>query len=663
MLLIDKKVHWLLLMAMVLKCACNDSGIPSGVVISDKDMSLEVSDAANLKYSAEGGTRTFKVESENVEWSISSVPAWLSASPLSGSESASVRLDAQKNTDTESGRMGVFSVKANMTVFHRDRQVTVSQERAAKYAQPLEQSVVFDGGSGSKTIQIDANSGFTAYSDEEWISLSWDAGSITIDVSENKENGSRNGTITISTGDNVAYIEVLQRMANVDVSTNPLAFSCEGGSYKINVDSEIGWKVSNTNTWLNVEPASAITGASADDTFFTLTALTNLSEKSRSGFIYVIAGSAKTVEIPVNQEGLYLKIIDFNNQELQKLTFERGGQYTFNIESNVNWLVDSNTIPEWITLNLTSGGSGSTSVKVVVSENYETTEREATITFKADGLSYSKSFSIKQLGRYFKATSGTFNFSSKPGNCKVSVQTNDEWKVLFRPEVDWIEYADTAGKDFNLIFYVADNPRVNVRGVYVDLCPQHATDTATIYITQDGRYLTVSAKDITFFAKGGKTGNITVNTDGVVKMDVQNGADWLTASYNSNIGTAVISTTKNETDSIRKGQVVFKLTDLVEGELIHTVNVTQVSSGCSFVKEGYSDDVYYDLGKTGDFNLTVTGYSEDLNLDDLLGIDSASSLSKDSYPDDKDINSDTGMSGNIDVTDYPEDNALDGSPE
>ena len=300
----------LLTCLLLLIGACNDTGIPVGYNVSEVEMKLDVdAGALGQPFSAEGGSKTIKVNSTNVDWKISSLPSWIAASTQSGNNSESIRLTAEKNYDTENGRIGLFYVESDVPVFKWKADCSVSQDRALKYARPKNSNLVFDGAGGSQTVEIDANSDYKAIVSQGkgWLSVTKGNGFITVRVNVNDELQARHGRIDISTTDeNGYYIDVTQRLANVDVSTEQLTFTCEGGSYQVRVQSEVDWSITNSESWLEVSPEKS---DGVRDTCITINAIPNQTSNARNGFVYLWTGSNKRVEIPVVQEGFYMKFI------------------------------------------------------------------------------------------------------------------------------------------------------------------------------------------------------------------------------------------------------------------------------------------------------------------------------------------------------------------
>jgi len=642
--------------------SCQDSGVPEGYLMSEDDMYLDVSDYSNLKFNANGGTGSFKVNAENVDWKISNVPAWFTTNPSKGNESAKVTVSVSENSDTGEGRIGVFSVRSDMEDFNRERKITVTQERAMRYAVPEIDRVEFSGGEGSENVNVRSNSVFTTSIIEgsDWMSVVSGNNSIYIYVSENRGYSLRTGRIALSTSDQTNYIDVVQRLANVDVSTSELSFGCKGGSYRVRVDSEVGWVVYNSMGWINVEPESALLYSNAEDTCFTLTALPNLSAADRIGYIYVSAGAGNLFEIPVIQKGLTFDIIDNDNNNINKLIFSQTGSQKVRLESNVSWHVNLDSLPDWIFVDPVHA-DGSTSIIVNVEEHYDTIDRSGNILFVADELPVARRLEIVQLGRFFKGNGGTLNVGSKPSSWGGYFISNDEWTVKMRPHVDWIEYDDSVmfgTGSFN--FRIADNPSVNSRHVFMDFCSRYSFDTITVYVLQDGRYLDLSEESVVFFTKGGYSGNIVVSTDGAVQVEVMDGSDWLSASYDTT-GIATLYATANDTDSLRSGKVAFRLTDLIDGELVRYVNVSQAYTDFIFNKKDYSDDRDLNLGTSGEISLSVSGYEQDLDLNGLYETGSATSVSRESYQDDIDENGGLDTDSSVENTGYPDENNLEES--
>lgn len=654
---IDRMTAWLLMAILFITGACNDTGIPVGFSVSEVEMKLSVdATALNQPFNAEGGSKTITVNSTNVDWAITSLPSWITMSSQTGSSSESINLEAERYYDVENGRIGFIHVESTVSGFDWSGDYSVSQNRALKYARPKNSDLVFNGGGGTKTVEIDANCDYdmAVAVGRDWLSASKGDGAIIVSVTGNNGQFARNGRIDINTPDESGFnIVVSQRVANVDVSTTPLTFTCEGGSYQIKVKSEVDWQVNYSEPWLEVTSQK---GGVLSDTCFTITALPNQTSIDRNGFVYIWTGSQLRAEIPIVQEGFYFRIINENSKAFNDIVFYQKMSLPFKIETNASWYVDADSVPEWVELDPLSG-KGDTDATVGVKEIYDTLDRSTEVKYIADVIQASKFLKVGQKGRYFKAKNNVCNVNSKPQSWRVSFSTNDDWSVRLRPQVDWVNISDSSVLFKEFTVNVSDNPSLNSRQVHLDICPAYSSDTATIQIIQAGRYLDVDVETVTFFTKGGMNG-INVNTDGTVKAEVERGADWLSV-MGVGTGTYILTAKQNDGDTIRTGRVAFRLTDLTEGELVRYVSVTQSFTDFVFIKEGYSEDSNYDLGKTGDFTITVTGYTDDLNLNGLIGIGEGSTLTVTQYPDEKDVNDGKTVTGDVDVTDYPDDTPLD----
>lgn len=124
-------------------------------------------------------------------------------------------------------------------------------------------------------------------------------------------------------------------------------------------------------SWLQL---SAVSGSG--DTQITITASTT-EEFYERAYSLLISGHTKTVTIPVTQEPLENTLSIYPSSHVFAYT---GGTFQYTVTSNSDWTITSH--PNWIMFDVLSGTTGTSSVNVTVSTNYDA-QKEGDIVFSA----------------------------------------------------------------------------------------------------------------------------------------------------------------------------------------------------------------------------------------------------------------------------------------
>ena len=101
-----------------------------------------------------------------------------------------------------------------------------------------------------------------------------------------------------------------------------------------------------------------------------------------------------------------------------------GGTDTFTIVSSSPWEIDANTIPAWVTLDVTSGGKGRTDVVITVGPNTGTEEKEGTIVAGTVNGRYSVNIDCVQDGSapYVRVNGQSGDISNEIGYSATAIQ-------------------------------------------------------------------------------------------------------------------------------------------------------------------------------------------------------------------------------------------------
>lgn len=203
----------------------------------------------SLSFSAPAGSSTVSVTS-NVSWTVTDNQTWISASPTTGANNASVIVSVTQNTGTTS-RSGTVTIAGGGIT----RTIAVTQ--AAPSANTLTvspTSLTLGAAAGSGTFGITSNVSWTVTDNQTWLTVSPTSGSnnatITVTATQNTATTARTGTVTVTGGGLTRTVAVSQNAAGTTPCSNPttitLPFTRDGaGSFCWFTTGNIA----NVNSW------------------------------------------------------------------------------------------------------------------------------------------------------------------------------------------------------------------------------------------------------------------------------------------------------------------------------------------------------------------------------------------------------------------------------
>jgi xyloglucan-specific exo-beta-1,4-glucanase len=225
----------------------------------------------SLSLAAAASSGTVAITS-NVSWTITDNQTWLSVTPATGSNNATVTVSATANTAT-TARSGTVTVTGGGI----SRTVTVTQAGASTNSltvSPTSLSLAATASSG--TFAITSNVSWTITDNQTWLSVTPASGSnnatVTVSATANTATTARSGTVTVTGGGLTQTVAVSQAGAGSTPCSNPtpitLPFTKDGAGEFCYVTSGTinyvnSWNlqlleingVNYTNRWSNSMPA------------------------------------------------------------------------------------------------------------------------------------------------------------------------------------------------------------------------------------------------------------------------------------------------------------------------------------------------------------------------------------------------------------------------
>ena len=555
-------------------------------------------DATSLMFGGSSGEQSVNVFS-NCAWTASCPESWVTLLP-----------------DVVAGKLSI-SVSGNPQGSYRSGTIYISYDSGKTTSISITQSPVniissvytlqYENVASKYDVVIDSESDWESVVSESWISVNPNSGqagktTVSIEVTPNTAVAPRSGYVTIRTGGDERFqIAISQRGLYIE-SDESLSFTSIEESKKLSIRSNTGWAVISKPGWLTL---SKETGEGNGE--ITVTALDNPNTTSRTG------------EIVLGQEGLSIKCSVKVTQlgkslstDVALLEFsDKASQKTFNLVSDASWF--STQSGQWFTTTPTSG-SGDAVITVAVEDNTTTEERTGTINYTYGDKA--TCVSVYQLAKYMTIDNPSFEFDSKGGRHTIDLSTNDEWTAEIEHNVSWLKLSQSSGLgDASITLTAEDNASVNNRSTTVVINAKNS-QSIRILVSQKPRHLSVSTQSILFFADGGTSEVVTIDTDGT--FDIKSDASWFTV--NKDVGnTFTVYATKNATTEMRHGKISLSLTDLKEGSLSLELTVMQAGEGGSFIINGYPDDSDWDYVGGGSLSVIIKGYTSDKNWDNSYG--------------------------------------------
>jgi len=256
-------------------------------------------------------------------------------------------------------------------------------------------SLSFASAASSLPVSVTANVSWTVTDNQTWITASPTSGanngSFTVSATANTGTAARTGTVTVTGGGLTRTISVTQAAPtanNLTLSQTALSFASAASSSAVNVTANVGWTVTDNQTWITASPTSGTNNGS-----FTVSATANTGTASRTGTV-TVTGGGLTRTVSVTQAGQSTT----NTLNVSATSLALGSAIssgTFSITSNVAWTVTDDQT--WITVTPTSGSNNATVTVNAISANTATASRTGTVTVSGGGIT--RTVAVTQAGQ------------------------------------------------------------------------------------------------------------------------------------------------------------------------------------------------------------------------------------------------------------------------
>lgn len=583
----------------------------------------------SISFSGGAGGEIIKVTA-NCAWSALCSDSWVSLKEDKNSGTLTVSVSPNPKSTNRTSSVDIVYGDGNMKTV----KITQAPSNISSSVNKLEYKNV----ASKYELTLTSDADWTSKVSDSWISVSPENGSagsssVSIEVAPNTAVSERNGYVSIYTGDEERLrIAIVQKGIYIDANES-LTFSSTQQTKTLSIQSNTNWVVTNKPNWLSL----------------------SVNSGSGNGEIAVTSsdnpnGAARSGEIVISQPGLSLKCAVAVTQEGKKLSLDatilefsdKASSKTFSLSSDASWTASLSD--DWFSISPKSG-HGNANINVSVVENNSTEERSGTVTFAyADKTTL---LNIHQLAKYLTIDNKTFEFGSIGGSHTIDISTNDDWSAEIENNVSWLTLSKTSGSgSASLTLTAKDNPSVNTRSTTVVIHTAH-DQSVRILVSQKPRYLTVSTQSILFFANGGKSETIYVETDGT--YEIKSESSWFTVTKESD-RSFTVTASANTSNEVRTGKLSISLTGLSEGSLTLELSVIQGGKGGTFIKNGYSEDCNWNYVGGGSLNVIINGYTSDKNWDNTGG--SSITIKVTGYTSDNDWNINDSTSCRVSINTY-----------
>lgn len=499
---------------------------------------------ASFTVGAAGGTLTINVTSTNgCGWSTSSNDAWITiASGGSGTGSGTVTIAVAAATGPS--RSGTLTVAG--------RTVTIAQGDGCVLAiSPDSQSFPSSGGTGSVTVTGGNGCGWTAKSNQSWVTVTSNAsgsgnGTVNFTVASTSGPG-RSGTLTIA-GRTFTINQGQGCTFTLSPTSTSLPAAGGAGSFDVKSGDGCGWAANTNANWLTI--TSGATGSGNGTVRFNAAAN---SGPERTGTI-----TAGGETFTVNQSAGCSYAISPTSQNVATA----GGTLSVGVTApaGCSWTSSSNA--GWIGISSGTSGSGDGTVQLVVAPNPDA-ERRGTVTIA--GQTYTI---VQASGCTFSLSPSSQAVPAAGGSASFTVNTNGSCTWTAVPSESWISVTSGAsGTGSGAVQFTA---AANTSGA------RSGTITAggqTFTVTQDSGCTAAVAPDTLQVPAAGGSQTVSLSTAADCAWTATSNASWIAVampSSGSGNGTVRLDIQVNS-DAARTG------TATIAGK---TVTVNQ-DSGCT----------------------------------------------------------------------------------
>lgn len=410
----------------------------------------------------------------NIEWSVLSIPNWVSCSPESGVNNTTVRMTLSSVWGEVSNHEG-FVVIGNTEVSDTLHIIQTTNEHNDLIVTPISLEMGYTG--ETKTVSVAYDGDWTAVVTVDWITLNMAEGQGNADVAvtaaENPNFTSRDALVEFRPASGASVFVSVTQEGSPDphfltVSPFELAFGKDGGTAEVNVGCDTDWTVNLDVDWVTL---SALEGTG--DAQLTVAVEPNLISESRTMSFTIVSGDLMR-RVRVDQEPGEVPLFVEITPDTVSVTYT-GGIKTLNIVSNTSWRLETSTL--WIMM-LNTSGTGDGTRDIIVDSNPDGQERYGVVRVM-HGTEVMDEVVVAQEAKPFilETDITEINVPSAGGTYTIHVTSTMNWTV--GKGAAWLNYTPESGSGNGNIEVIVE-PNLSTR-------PRNAE----IHVTADNEALVV----------------------------------------------------------------------------------------------------------------------------------------------------------------------------
>lgn len=296
----------------------------------------------NFYFSKDGGLQYLNIQLQNT-WSLRKVGDWFTTNINNGDGASIVGVscginDGETRTGTIEVKDEVFGITYVVFVKQlgansvQDISVTPSSIETDYMGGEYEITFTYTNRNGDY-VKVEGSEGLKV-STLRWVG---DVATLKVNVPVWNNTIKKQYKLTFTTPIGTISVTIMQNAAPkyITVDNSNLMFDADGGNASVNVRTNDSWKVVTSDSWIVVEPTSGVTASK----YINIQVDENTSAFERVGYIYFQNNGTTLATITVTQQG----IIEELSVIPSSIEFtEKGGDVTFSIISNTDWIIELN---------------------------------------------------------------------------------------------------------------------------------------------------------------------------------------------------------------------------------------------------------------------------------------------------------------------------------
>jgi len=350
-----------------------------------------------------GGTQVVTIKTASA-WSLTGLPAWVTATAVSGSGNGTVTLTATANT--------TGSARSASMVFTTGGKTVTLPAKQAPIVTPVSWAAPATG--GTRSVTITTPKGWTLTGFPAWIKPSAVSGSgngtVTLTANPNNTSAARKASLVFTTGGKTVTLTVTQAVVTFAVSPPSWTVPTIGGTQVVTVTSPAGWTLIGLPAWIT---ASASTGTGSGQV--TLTATVNNTGSARTGSLVFTPAGGTAVAFPVSQSPVVTPV--------SWTAPNNGGSKVVTVSTTGAWTLTG--LPHWVFATLVRG---TCYVILYVQANSTGAARTASLVLTTGGKSVT--LTVKQAPF---VTPDVWTVPTIGGTQVLTVATSGPWTLTGLP--------------------------------------------------------------------------------------------------------------------------------------------------------------------------------------------------------------------------------------